>query len=71
MRTPVAIALDKSNAPVVVCDDGTVFFWGPDPDALKAVPEKERMLVDLGQKMVRHCWLEFHAPVPGTRAEST
>lgn len=64
-RVPVAVAVDKNGNPTVVCDDGSVLFWGPDPDKVTKLEPHQLMSFEMGRLTVGHKWLSFHQPVPG------
>lgn len=64
IRRPVG-AVEFGKSIVVVCDDGSAWFWGPVLDGLTT---QQRLQVDLGNVQPPHTWIEFHTPIPGTRA---
>ena len=63
-RTPVALALDGRGSPTVVCNDGTVWFWGADPEKVGRLDPSQRLQFDMGRLPVAHKWIQFHSPIP-------
>lgn len=65
-RTPVGVTVVRNNL-VVICDDGSAWMWGQNPETIEKLPEHERFKVETGMARVDYTWIRFHSPIPGTR----
>jgi hypothetical protein len=75
-RTPIGCSTDRQGMLVVVCDDGSAWFWGQDQARIAELRAEAADVVSFDMERaigrgpsVRHTWNMYHSAIPGTLAD--